>query len=119
MSGKCCRSRLGRLLKQPRARVPASHRIFAKRAIPVGTEHLQRLMHNVPTEDSAMFTASELYGHVANCLPWRRMKHKAISHCGFTIAAFLLPTPDHSQNTAWKTPPLPPSFPGTSQVFVF
>jgi hypothetical protein len=57
-------------------------------------------MHNVPTEDSAMFTASELYGHVANCLPWRRMKHKAVSHCGFTIDDFRLPTLDHWQNTA-------------------
>jgi hypothetical protein len=45
------RQRLGRVLKQPTARVPGSHWIFAKRAIPVGTEHLQRLMHNVPTED--------------------------------------------------------------------
>jgi hypothetical protein len=92
------------VLKQPTARVPGSHRIFAKRAIPVGTEHLQRLMHNVPTEDSAMFTASELYGHVANCLPWRRMKHKAISHCGFTIDNFRLPTLDHWQNTALVNP---------------
>jgi hypothetical protein len=30
--------------------IPGSHWSFAKRAIPVGTEHLQRLMHNVPTE---------------------------------------------------------------------
>jgi hypothetical protein len=69
MSGKCCRSRLGRVLKQPTARVPGWHRIFAKRGIPVGTEHLQRLMQNVPTEDIAMFTAPELYGHMASCLP--------------------------------------------------
>src|SRR5260221_12299450 len=115
MSGKCCRSRLGRVLKQPTARVRGSHRIFAKRAMPVVTEHLQRLMHNVQTDDSAMFTASELYCHVANCLPWRRMKHKAISHCGFTIDDFRLPTLDHWQNTALVNPALTPSFPVSSE----
>jgi hypothetical protein len=31
--------------------------------------------------------------------PWRRMKHKVISHCGFTIDDFRLPTLDHWQNT--------------------
>jgi hypothetical protein len=45
-----------------------------------------------------MFTAPELYGHMANCLPWRRMKHKAISHCGFIIDDFRLPTLYHWQN---------------------
>jgi hypothetical protein len=54
-----------------------------------------------PTEDSAMFTAPERYGHMANCLPWRRMKHKAISHCGFIIDDFRLPTLDHWQNDFW------------------
>jgi hypothetical protein len=31
--------------------------------------------------------------------PWRRMKHKVISHCGFTIDDFRLPTLNHWQNT--------------------
>jgi hypothetical protein len=50
-------------------------------------------MHNVPTEDplgSFMATWPTVY-------PWRRMKHKVISHCAFTIDDFRLPTLDHWQ----------------------
>src|SRR5258708_2078154 len=92
MSSKYCRSRLDRVLKQPTAGVPGLHWIFAKRAVPVGTEHLQRLMHNVPAEDSAVFIALQLYGYVANCVSRPRMKHKSSSHRALAIDNFRLPT---------------------------
>jgi hypothetical protein len=98
MSSKYCRSRLDRVLKQPTAGVPGLHRIFAKRAVPVGTEHLQRLTHNVPAKDTAVFIALQLYGYVANCVSWRRMKHKSISDRALAIDNFRPPTLDHGQN---------------------
>jgi hypothetical protein len=120
MSGKYCRPGIRCVLKQPTARRARAGRILAKRAIPVGAEYLQRLMHDVSTEDRAVFMALELYGDVANGVSRRRMEHKAISHRALPVDNFRLPALDHRQNAIFVDSSVDTLLPrGTSPMLAF
>jgi hypothetical protein len=95
-------------------------RILVKRAIPVGAEYPQRLIHDVSTEDRAVFTTLELYGNVANGVSRSRMGHKASSQRTLPVGNFRRPTLDHGQNTVFVDSSVDTLLPrGTSPMLAF
>jgi hypothetical protein len=85
MSGEDRRTVFSRLLQEPTAGSSCVLRMFAKRAVPIRTEDLQRLMHDIATEYASLPAIDELNRNVADAVPGRRMERQTVADRSLAI----------------------------------